>query len=304
MLLGDVSGKGVAAAVVTSFVRYTVRGLAVAEHGPRGAARDLLDAAMQRARRPSTTARWWSPASARRTAPGRLRSASPATRSPCWRPRTARCTSSARHGTPVGLVPIPSSTPSSIDLRRRDRSSLYTDGVTEARADGGMFGDERLVDLFADLPATPAAITDGIAEAALEFQSARAATTSPSWPCARPGTSRSPIPSSEHQADEARAREVGGRADQQGAWRPSTNAAAAGLPDRTAGVRRQHERLLGLRATSSPRDPASGRAAEAVAVDRRQDAAHDGDAQGAAELASQVVDRRADALLGCRAALR
>ena len=49
--------------------------------------------------------------------------------------------------------------------------TLYTDGVTEARSLGGMFGEERLVALMSQLPHEPLAITEGIAEAALAWQS-------------------------------------------------------------------------------------------------------------------------------------
>ena len=73
-------------------------------------------------------------------------------------------------GTPVGLMTQPEF--STVRQALDDLTvTLYTDGVTEARSVGGMFGEERLVALVSGLPHRPLAITEGIAEAALAWQS-------------------------------------------------------------------------------------------------------------------------------------
>ena len=47
---------------------------------------------------------------------------------------------------------------------------LYTDGVTEARRDGELFGEERLVEAVADLRGRSAQeLADGVRDAALAF---------------------------------------------------------------------------------------------------------------------------------------
>ena len=51
---------------------------------------------------------------------------------------------------------------------------LYTDGLTEARRDGAFYGDERLVDLLAELaPGDAEAVVEGVVEDVLEFSGGR-----------------------------------------------------------------------------------------------------------------------------------
>ena len=91
VVLGDVSGKGIPAAVVTSFVRYTIRSFAIAYPDPA----DLLGALDEAIRRtaPTTSAPWSPSASSGWTRAGTWRWRSPVIRRHWSVGRTARRTS-------------------------------------------------------------------------------------------------------------------------------------------------------------------------------------------------------------------
>ena len=168
--LGDVSGKGVLAAAVTSFVRYTIRALAVQHPDPSVLLREL-DAALHRhetqhyctlvvAHLVESGGRWTVRLSLGGHPPPLLLGPD-------------GLSELGTYGTPVGLVDEPWF--HTVEHRLTDETVvLYTDGVTEARSADGMFGEERLAELVLNTAGGPEAITHAIAEAVLEFQSAQA----------------------------------------------------------------------------------------------------------------------------------
>jgi sigma-B regulation protein RsbU (phosphoserine phosphatase) len=168
VVVGDVSGKGIPAAVVTSFVRYTVRSLAMLHRDPA----DLLHA-LDRAIRDEGTEHYCTLAAVRLDrVDGRWELAiALAGHPPALVRRPDRRTYElGTPGTPVGLM----SEPEFHTVRHRlgdETVTLYTDGVTEARSPQGLYGEERLGLLVAGLPHDPAAITESIARAVLAWQS-------------------------------------------------------------------------------------------------------------------------------------
>ncbi|WGL51654.1 SpoIIE family protein phosphatase [Nocardioides sp. BP30] len=166
--LGDVSGKGVSAATVTSLVRYTVRSFAIDHPDPAdllGRVDAVLSANDTRHYCTLVVARLerhgdgWELALSLAGQPAAL-----------LRSSGGEVSELGVFGTPVGLVEHPRFTTVRHRLRAGSSVTLFTDGVTEGRGADGMYGDERLHDLVRDLPADVQAVTDGIARAVLEFQ--------------------------------------------------------------------------------------------------------------------------------------
>lgn len=168
VVLGDVSGKGVEAAVVTSFVRYTVRALAMEHVADQVEALRHLDRALHA--HPTTHYctlvlagltwlgdRWRIGVSLAGHPPALLR-----------RP-DGQVAELGRYGSPVGLVARPTFHTVEHDLAE-ETIVLYTDGVTEARRDERLFGDHRLGELIASLPPDPTELIEGIADAVLAYQ--------------------------------------------------------------------------------------------------------------------------------------
>ena len=169
--LGDVSGKGIPAAVVTSFVRYTIRALAMVHRDPS----DLLDA-LDEAVRTNGTDHYCTVILARlerRDARWHLALALAGHPPALLRRPDGQTYELGIPGTPVGLVPQ-AKFHTVRHLLGTETVTLYTDGVTEARSDEGLFGEERLAELLAQLPHHPLAITESIAQAALTWQSGNA----------------------------------------------------------------------------------------------------------------------------------
>ncbi len=169
--LGDVSGKGVEAAAVTSMVRYTIRALAMRHPDPSVLLREL-DRALHLhqtehyctlvvAALTETEGAWTVRLSLGGHPPPLLVGAGGTVRE------------LGTYGSAVGLISEPEFHTVEHQLAD-DALVLYTDGVTEARSPEGMYGDERLVDLVSSTPCDPAAITHAIAEDVLRFQSAQA----------------------------------------------------------------------------------------------------------------------------------
>lgn len=168
VVLGDVSGKGVSAAAVTSFVRYTVRALAVEHQDPA----DLLlqlDRALQRhpTRHYCTVALAhlaWDGAGAWTLRLG-LGGHLPA----LVRGADGGVRELGRYGSAIGLVDAAHF--HTVEHVLDDETVvLYTDGVTEARAPGGMYGEQRLATLVTAIGGDPQALADGIANTVLGFQ--------------------------------------------------------------------------------------------------------------------------------------
>lgn len=153
VVIGDVCGKGVEAAVVTALARYTLRAAAVQDPSPAGALALLNDAlrradvdrfctaAMLRMRR---TNEHWSVTTCAAGHPLPVHVDGQGRAAPVGAP-----------GSLLGVLDEIHLADASIELRPGEALVVYTDGVIEARApDGSLYGDDRLL-------ARLAAPTDG-----------------------------------------------------------------------------------------------------------------------------------------------
>ena len=168
VVLGDVSGKGIPAAVVTSFVRHTLRSLAIAHPDPADLLR-ALDSAMRDhgtdhyctvvAVRLERAERRWTLALSLAGHPPAL----------VKRPN-GHTYELGLPGTPAGLMSDPHFHPVRHELGD-EVVTLYTDGVTEARSSTGeLFGEDRLAEVLAGIRHDPHAAVEGVVRAALAWQ--------------------------------------------------------------------------------------------------------------------------------------
>jgi serine phosphatase RsbU (regulator of sigma subunit) len=164
VVVGDVCGKGVAAAKSTALARYTLRAEAHRETRPgvilAALNQALLDWLTDDPR--FLTAIY---ATVRPTLAGAAIQVSSAGHPlALLRRADGRAQAFGRPGTLLGLLPDPELDESRGLLRAGDSLVLFTDGVTEARShiDRDLYGDDRLRDLVAGLGDMPA---DRIADA-------------------------------------------------------------------------------------------------------------------------------------------
>ncbi|HST85760.1 MAG TPA: histidine kinase N-terminal 7TM domain-containing protein [Kineosporiaceae bacterium] len=158
-VLGDVSGKGVHAAVVTSMARYTVRTLSAQGWPPR----EVLQQLNRVLQSPDDPERFCTVvyAQVRQRAaeqPNASTDGSGGVRliltlgghpPPLLRRRDRSVHSVGRPGTVLGLLPTIEAYEVTVDLAAGDVLLAYTDGVTEARRGDELFGEERLADVLA-----------------------------------------------------------------------------------------------------------------------------------------------------------
>jgi serine phosphatase RsbU (regulator of sigma subunit) len=170
--VGDVCGKGVAAAKSTALARYTLRAEAHRETRP-----SVILAALNRALLDWLTddPRFLTAiyATVRPTLAGAAIQVSSAGHPlALLRRADGRVQTFGRPGTLLGLLPDPELHDSRGLLRAGDSLIQFTDGVTEARShvDRDLYGDDRLRDLVADLGDMPAdRIADAIRRDAAAF---------------------------------------------------------------------------------------------------------------------------------------
>jgi phosphoserine phosphatase RsbU/P len=175
MAVGDVCGKGVAAAKSTALARYTLRAEAHRETRPStilaALNQALLDWLTDDPR--FLTAIY---ATVRPTLAGAsVRISSAGHPLALVRRADGRLQTFGRPGTLLGLLPDPELHDSHGLLRSGDSLILFTDGVTEARghADRELFGDDRLRAVIAGLGDESATeIADAIQQAVLAFSGA------------------------------------------------------------------------------------------------------------------------------------
>lgn len=167
LAIGDVCGKGVEAAVVTALARYTIRALAVSQDlRLDDLVHQLNDVVLQQG-----TERFLTAVVARLTREGDgwdvevVSGGHP----PPLLVRDGRPEALSLPGTLVGVVVDPDVEAHRLRLGPGDRLLLYTDGVTEARGEGGFFGDRRLL-TAAGRPGSAADLVDGLLAEVLDFQ--------------------------------------------------------------------------------------------------------------------------------------
>ena len=166
MLIADVAGKGVHAAGLTETVRSTVRALAAVDPAP----------AFVLARTNELLLRF-EPDQPHVTAflavvdphTGHVGYASAGHPAPVHLGATTSRTLDVRFGPPLGSFTRPYAGGHTM-LAIDDYLVFYTDGVTEARHDGDLFGEERLVELVAGLRGRSAQdVANGVRLGALAF---------------------------------------------------------------------------------------------------------------------------------------
>lgn len=168
VVLGDVSGKGAAAAVVTALVRYSIRAEALRSASPSAVLRGVHEAMVRDQTDRFCTAVLLdvvpSPAGAEITVANAGHQ----------RPVVTDGTDSWRvgfHGSIIGMVDQPDITDATVRLAPGEALVLYTDGVSEARSGEDFFDDHRAEALITDLAKADAAtIAAGLADTAVAFQ--------------------------------------------------------------------------------------------------------------------------------------
>ncbi|WP_151083246.1 PP2C family protein-serine/threonine phosphatase [Nocardioides cynanchi] len=168
VVLGDVSGKGVDAAVVTSLIRHSLRGIAVTVADPSEALGELNTILLADAtdrfctvlmlRLVRSDGSWCLTASA---------GGHPAAL--IW-PEGASPGAVGEPGSLVGIFDDASFTTARVELGPGDTVVLYTDGLSEARRGQEFFSDTRLLERLVHHGADPAVLTRGLLEDALAFE--------------------------------------------------------------------------------------------------------------------------------------
>jgi sigma-B regulation protein RsbU (phosphoserine phosphatase) len=148
LVVGDVCGKGPEAAALTALVRYTVRAEAVHHSSPADVLRLLNDAIL----RQGVGGRFCTVlhGRARVTANGaRLVIASAGHPPPLIVRADGAVETVPASGSLLGVMEEVAPVDMPVELRPGDAIVCFTDGVTEARGAGGMFGEERLAAVLA-----------------------------------------------------------------------------------------------------------------------------------------------------------
>jgi serine phosphatase RsbU (regulator of sigma subunit) len=167
VLIGDVAGKGIAAAGLTETVRSTMRAFASVDPVPAYILRKTNELLLREPEEAYVTAL--------------VVIVDPKTRHVCLGSaghpgpvllgRSACAVIEPRYGPPLGSFKTEYTTTERV-LSPGDSLVLYTDGVTEARSGGKLFGEQRLLQAACALRGASAQETaDGIREAALSFAS-------------------------------------------------------------------------------------------------------------------------------------
>jgi serine phosphatase RsbU (regulator of sigma subunit)/PAS domain-containing protein len=171
--IGDVCGKGAAAAALTALARHTVRtaSLTLPEHGPGDVMWALNDAVIKRAGsgnfctvvqgyfRPVSDGFDVTLASGGHPLPYLIRA-------------DGTLEQPGQPGTLIGVYTDITVREYRLHLVPGDQLVLYTDGVTDRRGEGERFGDERLRDLLlANMAGSPRGVADAIETAVVQFSS-------------------------------------------------------------------------------------------------------------------------------------
>ncbi|MGA9746401.1 MAG: SpoIIE family protein phosphatase [Nocardioides sp.] len=171
IVMGDVAGKGVEAAVVTAFMRHSVRALVVSTPSPRKTMALLntllLEHPTQRfctivLLRLRRTPRGWDVTSVRGGHPPPLLFRADGSVEEVGEP-----------GSLVGALEVVHYTDTVSHVDPGDTIVLYTDGVTEGRQGGTFYGEVRLRDRVQDGDMSPDALVDRVLSDVLDFQSNR-----------------------------------------------------------------------------------------------------------------------------------
>jgi serine phosphatase RsbU (regulator of sigma subunit)/anti-sigma regulatory factor (Ser/Thr protein kinase) len=145
VVIGDVCGKGAAAAGVTALARYTLRATALHETRPSRMLALLNEALLRQAPEDRFCTVTFARLSVVEGAP-RLEVASGGHPLPLLIHADGSAEQIGRTGTVLGVMPDPILVDEVVDLREGDNVVFYTDGVTEAQAPQRMIGARELAD--------------------------------------------------------------------------------------------------------------------------------------------------------------
>ena len=171
VVLGDVCGRGVEAAVVTSFVRDTVRSLAVQWESPAGALRALNTALLDH-----HTDRFCTVVVVRLLKDGDQWLATISSGGhplPLYVAADGSVVEVGAAGSLIGVLAVPQLDESRVTIRPGEGLVVFTDGVTDARRGDEPFGLDRLVDLVSSA-GSPAEVTSSVLASVLDFQDGHA----------------------------------------------------------------------------------------------------------------------------------
>ncbi len=168
--IGDVSGKGASSAAITAMARYTLRALSVPGAPPSAALAGLNQHMVDETEDETYLT----------VATGTLTPhedgldvvlALGGHAQPLLVPASGPVRPVGVPGGAIGLFPEVDLTDAALRLGRGDALVIFTDGVTEARGDSGLFGEHRLVELLETLRATGAErLAACVADEVLAFQ--------------------------------------------------------------------------------------------------------------------------------------
>lgn len=173
-VIGDVVGKGAAAAAMMGLARYTVRTAAMSEGRPSALLRTLNDAIVRQASDTMFCTACF--ARVRRNDEGaRVTLSLGGHPTPLLLHPDGTIEEVGDPGTLLGVFEDPTLTDRVVDLRPGDTLVFYTDGVTDERRGDEEFGDERLRATLVGLVGSPAQdVADGVVDAVVGFRSGTA----------------------------------------------------------------------------------------------------------------------------------
>jgi serine phosphatase RsbU (regulator of sigma subunit) len=168
VLMGDVTGKGVKAAALTSLVRYTARTAARYDAEP-AAVLEVVDQALRD--RDELSLVTMVCAVLRETGDGvGVTLASGGHPLPLRLGRDGRVEAVGLHGVLLGAVDGADRPEVTITLHRGETLLFFTDGLADTPGSGGRFGEQRLVDLVAACATEPGALVAAVVEEIAAFE--------------------------------------------------------------------------------------------------------------------------------------
>jgi phosphoserine phosphatase RsbU/P len=166
--IGDVCGKGVEAAVVTSLARFTIRATAVRHPQPR-AILDTLNTVLLH----HETDRFCTAAIIRMRRTGdtwTVTASSGGHPLPILTRSAGRPTNVGRPGLLLGVFDTGTFDETDVELHSGDAMLLYTDGVIEGRQVDGFYGEDRLKESISRHHGSAGTLVDGVLADVLGFQ--------------------------------------------------------------------------------------------------------------------------------------
>jgi serine phosphatase RsbU (regulator of sigma subunit) len=165
VILGDVTGKGVQAAALTSLARYTARTAALFDQRP-SAVLHLLN----RVLREQATPAFVTMACARLDPGGLVTVVSAGHPLPLRAPAAGGAMALGAHGILLGAADDAGWAEHFSRMLPGDTLLFYTDGVTDTSGAGGRFGEPRLAELVAESPRDPELLVQSVGAALGDFQ--------------------------------------------------------------------------------------------------------------------------------------